>query len=313
MICRRVLFPSNVQSESDNLAVVWLRLNWIWNSWRPGKDCNEFIVVYLRRFVERKKILWGFVLSKILTKWLRFKQTKTQKKQKNSFRTCDCVTPHFNSWYTPRTAHKNLICMHCEYGTHVSRGSSSLKCPSHHRFGQPIHAHDKLRKTAAWFVVVADRTISGAVPGSPVRPRKVFAQMDKNSDGKVHCGEFVSWLWMDHDGPWYPDWIGGRAYGIQLSMPPNHLKIDMNLHDLSISLQTPIMIYIFIYILPCQICTNACNTKNFKNNYIYIGIWIYMYTDLYPNLSDLIPLFIIVQYMFNTCSHAIDWRRCRTS
>lgn len=53
--------------------------------------------------------------------------------------------------------------------------------------------------------------------------------------------------------------------------------------------------------------------KNFKNNYIYIGIWIYMYTDLYPNLSDLIPLFIIVQYMFNTCSHAIDWRRCRTS
>lgn len=175
------------------------------------------------------------------------------------------MTPHFNSWYTPWTAHKNLICMHCEYGRHVSRGSSSLKCSNHHhRFGQPIHAHDKLRKTAAWFVVVADRTVSGAVPGSPVRPRKVFAQMDKNSDGKVHCGEFVSWLWMDHDGPWYPDWIGGRAYGIQLSMPPNHLKIDMNLHDLSISLQTPIMIYIFIYILPflpCQICTNACNTK----------------------------------------------------
>ena len=33
----------------------------------------------------------------------------------------------------PRTAHKNFICMHWEYRTPVARGSSSLKCPSHHR------------------------------------------------------------------------------------------------------------------------------------------------------------------------------------
>ena len=30
--------------------------------------------------------------------------------------------------------------------------------------------------------------------------RKVFAQMDKNSDGKIHCGEFAAWPQEVHLG-----------------------------------------------------------------------------------------------------------------
>ena len=37
-----------------------------------------------------------------------------------------------------------------------------------------------------------------ATIGSDGSLRKVFAQMDKNSDGKIHCGEFAPWAFKLH-------------------------------------------------------------------------------------------------------------------
>lgn len=313
MICRRVLFPSNVQSESDNLAVVWLRLNWIWNSWRPGKDCNEFIVVYLRRFVERKKILWGFVLSKILTKWLRFKQTKTQKKQK-------IALEHVIAWphiliadIHPGQRTRTLFACTASTGhtcqeevpvwnVQVTTGLGS----------QSMHMINYVRQLHGlwWLLIEQFPALYPVRRFDPGRFSHKWTRtvMERSTAESLYLGS--EWTMMDHDIQ------TGLAAGLT-GYSFRCLQITSKLTWICTTYPSLCRLRLWSIYLSISYHAKFAPThaiqKNFKNNYIYIGIWIYMYTDLYPNLSDLIPLFIIVQYMFNTWSHAIDWRRCRTS